>query len=60
MSEPPCPHCAAKMKALEDAYAAMKRVLVALNWRTALLKKILDDGRLEQGDLRTQVEEETR
>jgi hypothetical protein len=52
--------CAGKQKALEDSYSAIRRVLTALNTRTALLRKILDQGRLEAGELRDQVEEECR
>ena len=52
--------CAHLRQDLEDSCKVQKCVLQVLNFRTALLRKILADGRLEQSELRTQIEEECR
>lgn len=47
-------------KALEDAYAAMRALLVSYRRRGLLLQALLDQGRIEPGELRDQMEEELR
>lgn len=55
-----CQACLAKQEALAASYSVHRRIALVLQRRTALLRRILQEGRIEQGDLRDAIEEECR